>query len=93
MPFGVVTARYASVHALNPNVQSMLSWWPGYSWSPAVCPVCGSHVGWMFLRDPHPQYDTLPEDHPYHHFYPRQFYALILEKLDMDASAVPSELV
>ncbi|GFN92164.1 protein cereblon [Plakobranchus ocellatus] len=45
--FEVITSRTADAETDNVNFGSD-SWFPGYVWSIAKCPRCGTHVGWVF---------------------------------------------
>ncbi|KAK7091564.1 hypothetical protein V1264_009229 [Littorina saxatilis] len=45
--FEVISSSEAEVQKVNkPYLEH--SWFPGFSWTVAVCPRCGQHVGWVF---------------------------------------------
>ncbi|XP_068166324.1 protein cereblon [Antennarius striatus] len=45
--FEVITFRKADVHQHWP-ADKHFTWFPGFSWTVATCPRCGTHLGWAF---------------------------------------------
>jgi len=81
--FELLTARTAS-HLVGGNFVADSTWWPGYSWAPAVCPACHSHIGWVYQRAP--QSPVLPPGHPFHSQYPARFVGLSIAALEFHVS-------
>ncbi|XP_031566471.1 protein cereblon-like [Actinia tenebrosa] len=48
--FELITTKKASIQPLG-NAFLEHSWFPEFAWRVAVCPQCGSHLGWSF-EDP-----------------------------------------
>ncbi|CAH3015277.1 unnamed protein product [Porites evermanni] len=49
--FELITATTANIKSHGEAFEEH-SWFPGYAWRIAVCPRCGSHMGWSF-EDPY----------------------------------------
>ncbi|XP_064597013.1 protein cereblon-like isoform X2 [Liolophura sinensis] len=45
--FEVITSKDADVLKVD-KAYSEDSWFPGFTWTIAVCPRCGTHLGWVF---------------------------------------------
>lgn len=47
----VITVHNASGLALHGNPSKDHSWFPGYTWTIALCAACESNIGWLFRAD------------------------------------------
>jgi len=80
--FELMTLRKASVKQWPPRVTDDSTWFEGYSWSVATCPVCNAHLGWTFRREI--DVSEFPQAHPFHELYPETFVALDISKLESE---------
>uniref|UniRef100_A0A453FF43 CULT domain-containing protein n=1 Tax=Aegilops tauschii subsp. strangulata TaxID=200361 RepID=A0A453FF43_AEGTS len=47
----VITVHNTSGLALHGNPSDAHSWFPGYTWTIALCAACESNIGWLFRAD------------------------------------------
>ncbi|XP_025090866.1 protein cereblon homolog [Pomacea canaliculata] len=74
--FELITSSEADVQEVEqPHLAD--SWFPGFTWTIAVCPRCGYHLGWVFK----PVSTSVMSDSMHRTNYMQQFIGLILGNL------------